>query len=66
MKMQNNGAALNTVKEIGYRLRQLARNANMLEPEDIKNYISTAKTKKTKQLIANETKNRYAYAYDNF
>jgi integrase len=58
MKMQNNGAALNTVKEIGYRLRQLARNANMLEPEDIKNYISTAKTKKTKQLIANETKNR--------
>jgi hypothetical protein len=56
--MQNNGSAPNTVTEIGYRLRQLAKNSNMLDPEDVKQYIATAKTKKTKQPIANETKNR--------
>ena len=64
--MQNNGNALNTVKEIRYRLRQLAKHTNLLDPEDVKHYISIAKCVKTRQPVTNETKNRYAYAYDNF
>lgn len=64
--MQNNGNALNTVTEIRYRLRQLAKHSNLLDPEDAKHYISMAKCVKTRQPVTNETKNRYAYAYDNF
>jgi hypothetical protein len=59
MTVQNNGNALNTVKEIRYRLRQLAKHSNLLDPEDVKHYISIAKIEKTKQPATNETKNSY-------
>lgn len=64
--IRNNGITTKVVKEIDYRLRQLVRNCNLLDPESVKAYIATAKTKKTKQPIAEETKNRYAYTYDKF
>jgi integrase len=63
---QGNGLSINVVKEIGYRLRQLAKHSNLLDPEDVKRYISIATTNKTNRPIANETKNRYTYAYDKF
>jgi integrase len=64
--MENNGKATITVKTTEYTLRQLAQHANLLDPEDVKNYIAHAITIKTKQPIAAETKNKWLFCYDNF
>ena len=55
-----------TVKAIKNSLRQLARQANLLDPEDVKVKVSTAINTKTKKPTTPETKNRLLYAYDKF
>ena len=66
IKCQNDALTPITVKAIEYSLKQLAQHANLLDPEDVKHYISQATTNKNKRPIANETKNRWLYAYDKF
>ena len=66
IKSENNALTPTTVKHIEYALRQLAQHANLLDPEDVKQYIAHATTTKTNQPIAADTKNRLLYAYDKF
>jgi integrase len=66
IKMENNGLTTITVKHIEYALKQLAQHANLLDPENVKQYIAHATTNKNKQPVAPDTKNRWVYAYDKF
>jgi integrase len=51
---------------MSYKLRELARNCNMNDPEAVKDYIATAKNQKTDEPLSEETKNKFAYAYDKY
>jgi integrase len=66
IKCQNDALTPITVKAIEYSLRQLAKHANLLDPEDVKHHIANATNTKTRKSVASETKNRLCYAYDKF
>jgi integrase len=66
IKGQNDALTPVTIKAIEYSLRHLARHANLLDPEDVKHYVSIADTNKNKTPVAADTKNRWLYAYDKF
>jgi integrase len=66
IKAQNDALSDITLKSIEYSLKQLAQHSNLLDPEDVKHYISTAKTKRTQQAVAAETKNKWLFCYDRF
>lgn len=71
IKLQNNGKAKGTIYGTERSLRQLARHCNLLDPENVKHYISTAMTQKTSQRptprpIDNVTKNKLLQDYDRF
>jgi integrase len=71
IKLQNNGKAKGTLYTVEKSLRRLARFCNLMEPEDVKHYISTAQTIKTKQNptprpLDNVTKNRLIQHYAHF
>jgi integrase len=66
IKMENNGLTSITVKHIEYSLKQLAQHSNLLDPEEVKQYVAHATTNKNKQPVAQDTKNRWCYSYDKF
>ena len=66
IKCQNDALTTITVKAIEYSLRQLAKRSNLLEPEDVKQYIAKATQNKNKKPIEPATKNRWLYSYDKF
>jgi integrase len=55
-----------TLKHMSYKLRELARNCDITNPESVKAYISTAVNQQTKEPLADETRNKFAYAYDKY
>jgi len=71
IRAQNDALKPATIRNIERSLRRLARHCNLLDPEDLKQYISKALTEKTIQNptprpVTNETKNRWLFCYDKF
>ena len=71
IKMQNNGKSKGTIQITERSLRRLAPYCNLLDPENVKHYISTAQTIKTRQNpkqrpLDNTTKNKLLQDYDRF
>ena len=65
LQMRNNGRAGNTLRQVSYSLAQLNRNADINNPEEIKKYIATLKTKKGREAEP-ATKNKFVFAYFNY
>ncbi len=65
IKLKADAKAQSTVKATQYNLNGLSRKVNLLEPEEVKKYISEAKTK-TGTPVAAETKNKWLFCYANF
>lgn len=69
--MQNNARAQGTIYSVEKSLRRLAKHSNLLDPEDVKHFISVAKTVPTKQIptprpLDNVTKNKLLQDYARF
>ncbi len=64
LELQKEGKAENTRTNIEEILRQLSRKTDLENPETVKLYISTATNEKTKQPLANATKNKLCLAYE--
>jgi integrase len=62
--MRNDGRKETTLITVHYELRELARNANINNPEKVKTYIANAMNQTTKQPLSESAKNKFAYAYD--
>jgi hypothetical protein len=65
IKLQNDARKESTVKATDYILKYLSRNTNLLEPEEVKKFISQAKTKEGSPVAA-QTKNKWLFCYNNF
>lgn len=63
LELQKEGKAENTRTNLEEILRQLSRKTDLDNPEKVKLYISTATNEKTKQPLANATKNKLCLAY---
>ena len=59
IKATNSGKAKNTVRSISYSLRQINRNADLKNPEDVKAYIANSP-------VCNATKTKLCFAYNWF
>jgi hypothetical protein len=57
LKATNSGKSKNTIRSISYSLRQLDKNADLKNPEDVKTYLANAK-------ICNATKTKLCFAYN--
>jgi len=64
--LRNNGLNEQTIKGISYKLRQIAQNCNLNNPEEVKGYIATAKNQKTKKPLEDATRNKFIFAYDKY
>jgi hypothetical protein len=54
VRMKNNGLSDNTPKGVSHKLNQIAKTANLLDPEEVKTYIANAKlSNASKQKLAN-------------
>jgi integrase len=65
-QMHNDGLSAKTTKAVRHKLRQLAREVNLRDPEAVKTFISNAKNEITKQPLLPATKNRFAYSYQKY
>jgi integrase/recombinase XerD len=59
LELKKNGLAEDTVEKYGRRLRYLAKNTNLKNPETVKNFIAN-------QESSNANKEAYANAYDHY
>jgi len=66
LALRGDGITETTLRQINYKLRELARNTNIVDPEAVKGYIATAKNQTTGEPLAEETRNKFAYAYDKY
>jgi integrase len=57
--MKNNGLSDNTLKTVSHKLNQIAKTANLLDLEEVKTYIASAK-------ICGASKQKLANSYDYF
>jgi integrase len=64
--LRNNGLNEQTVKNVSYKLRQIARQSNLNNPEEVKGFISTATNQRTKKPLSNASKQKFVIAYDNY
>jgi hypothetical protein len=64
--LRNDGVTETTLKQINCKLGELARNCNINDPEQGKGYIATAKNQTTREPLSEESKNKFAYAYDKY
>ena len=53
-------------RQINYKLKELARNADIFNPKAVKEYISEATNQITGEPLSQETRNKFAYAYTKF
>jgi hypothetical protein len=56
--LKGNGKSDNTIKTISYKLRQIAQNCNLDNPDEVKQYIANATHHRTKKPLDNATKER--------
>ncbi|MCK4477370.1 tyrosine-type recombinase/integrase [Candidatus Bathyarchaeota archaeon] len=59
IKAKNSGKAKNTVRSISYSLRQLNKNADLKNPEEVKTYLANS-------TVCNATKTKLCFAYNWF
>jgi len=59
IKATNSGKAKNTVRSISYSLRQLNKNADLKNPEEVKTYLANS-------TVCNATKTKLCFAYNWF
>jgi integrase len=64
--VRGDGQTEHTVKQLGYKLKEITRNCDIFNPEEVREYIATATHQKTKKPLAADTKNRLAYLYNKF
>jgi integrase len=65
IKLKVNAKAHSTIKANEYILKNLSKHVNLLKPEEVKKFVSEAKTKKGKPVVP-ETKNKWLFCYNNF
>jgi integrase len=63
--MKNDAKADITIKTTEYTLRQLAKHADLNDPEAVKHYVANATIKDNKPASA-ETRNKWLFCYDNY
>jgi integrase len=66
IKLKGNGKSEGTIKTISYKLKQLARNCDLNNPDKVKQYIANAINQKTKKPLSNATKHKFTVAYDHY
>ena len=64
--LKSNGKSEETIKTISYKLRQLARECDLNNPDEVKYCIANATNQRTKQPLNNATKHKFAVAYDHY
>jgi integrase len=64
--LRNDGVTQTTLKQINYKLREIARNTIINDPKEVKGYIATAKNQITGEPLSEESRNKIAYAYDKY
>ena len=64
--LRGNAISEGVLKAIAQKLRQIARNANIRDPEAVKQYIATAKSQTTNKPLSEGTKNKLLYVYDKY
>jgi integrase len=64
--LRNDGRKEKTLKTISFKLKQIASHCNITNPEAVKTYISTATNATTHEPLSDETRNKFAYAYDQY
>ena len=64
LELQKQGKAENTIHNTNEILKQLSKKTELENPEKVKLYIATATNEKTKQPLANATKNKLCLAYE--
>ena len=64
--LRGNGITDGVLETISQKLKQIARNCDITDPNAVKQYIATAKNQKTGKPLAQGTKNKFLYAYDKY
>jgi len=64
--LKGDGMKEHTIQHLSWKLRELARNTDINNPEAVKQYIANAKNQKTGEPLGSETRNKFAYAYDKY
>ena len=64
LKMRSEAKAESTIHSISQYLSQLSRKTNLQNPDQVKNYISTATNEKTNRPLSNGSKNKLCLAYE--
>ena len=64
--IRGNGITDGVLETISQKLRQIARNCDITDPNAVKQYIATAKNQRTGKPLAQGTKNKFLYAYDKY
>ena len=64
--MTNEGLSQFTIKVTSQKLNQIRKHADLLNPDEVKNYIATAKVIATGEHTAPTTKKKLADSYDTF
>jgi len=64
--LRGNAISEGVLVAIAQKLRQIARNANIRDPEAVKQYIATAKSQTTNKPLSKGTKNKLLYVYDKY
>jgi integrase len=66
LALRNEGRTETTIKQVNYKLREIARNTIINNPEEVKAYIATARNQITHEPLSEESRNKIAYAYDKY
>ena len=64
--LRGNAITTGVLETISQKLKQIARNCDITDPNAVKTYIATAKNQKTGEPLAQGTKNKFLYAYDKY
>ena len=64
--LRGEGITETVLETISQKLRQIARNTDIQNPEAVKQYIATLKNQKTNKPLTNGTKNKFVYCYDKY
>jgi len=64
--LKSNGKSENTIKTISYKLRQIAQNCNLDNPNEVKQYIANVTHHRTKKPLDDATKHKFTVAYDHY
>jgi integrase len=64
-RLRNENKKPNTIKQVGFVLRRMNKQTELLKPDKVKAFIATSQTKKEKPTL-NSTKNKMEFCYEQF